>query len=126
MGCLMQYQSTAHTYCFFSLSETKVLKQPHKLFLWCGHTGGKALEGVHFFFSKGTDKMRFFLALSGRENSLVQTCECCIHFDFTFPSVHVTQRFVIQGLPILTLYQPMTSFGVVRFWPHVISWRNPF
>ena len=26
----------------------------------------------------------------------------------------------------LTLYQPMTPFGVIRFWPHVISWRNPF
>ena len=27
---------------------------------------------------------------------------------------------------LLTLYQPMTPFGVIRFWTHVISWRNPF
>ena len=27
---------------------------------------------------------------------------------------------------LLILYQPMTPFGVVRFWPHVISWCNPF
>ena len=26
----------------------------------------------------------------------------------------------------LTLCQPMTPFGVVRFWPHVISWRSSF
>ena len=98
MGCLMQYRSTAHNHCFFSLSETKVatlwLKQPHKLFCGVVTLGEKPLRVCNFFFSKGTDKMSFFLALLGRESSLVQTCECCIHFDFTFSSVHMTQRFV--------------------------------
>ena len=43
-----------------------------------------------------------FLALSGRESSLVQTfCESCVQFDITHPSVHITQRSVIQGCPTL-------------------------
>ena len=44
-----------------------------------------------------------FLALSGRESSLVQTfCESCEQLDITHPSVHMTRRFVIQGCPILS------------------------
>ena len=43
-----------------------------------------------------------FLALSGRESSLIQTfCESCLHLDITHPSVHMTQRFVTQGCPTL-------------------------
>ena len=43
-----------------------------------------------------------FLALSGRESSLVQTfCESCEQLDITHPSVHMTWRFVIQGCPTL-------------------------
>ena len=43
-----------------------------------------------------------FLALSGRESSLVQTfCESCLHLDITHPSVHMTRRVVIQGCPTL-------------------------
>ena len=43
-----------------------------------------------------------FLALSGRESSLVQTfCESCVHLDITHPSVYMTRRFVIQGCPTL-------------------------
>ena len=52
-------------------------------------------EGANFYF-------RVFLALSGRESSLVQTfCESCVHLDITHPSVHMTRRFVIQGCPTL-------------------------
>ena len=48
--------------------------------------------------------MSFFLALSGRESSLVQPfCESCEQLDITLPSVHMTRRFVIQGCPTLTL-----------------------
>ena len=43
-----------------------------------------------------------FLALSGRESSLVQTfCESCVHLDITHPSVHMARRFVIQGCPTI-------------------------
>ena len=43
-----------------------------------------------------------FLALSGRETSLVQTfCESYAQLDITHPSVHMTRRFVIQGSPTL-------------------------
>ena len=43
-----------------------------------------------------------FLALSGREGSLVQTfCESCEQLDITHPSDHMTQRFMIQGCPTL-------------------------
>ena len=43
-----------------------------------------------------------FLALSGRESSLVQTlCESCVHLDITHRSVHMTRRFVFQGCPTL-------------------------
>ena len=42
-----------------------------------------------------------FLALSGRESSLVQTfCESCEQLDITHSSIHMTRRFVIQGCPI--------------------------
>ena len=41
-------------------------------------------------------KIEFF-ALSGRESS----CESCEKLDITHPSVHMTQRFVIQGRPTL-------------------------
>ena len=45
-------------------------------------------------------KIEFFLALSGRESSLVQTfCESRVHLDITHPSVHMTRGFVIQGCP---------------------------
>ena len=44
-----------------------------------------------------------FLALSGKESSLVQTfCQSCEQLDITYPSVHMTRRFVIQGCPTLT------------------------
>ena len=46
-----------------------------------------------------------FLALSGRESSLVQTfCESCEQLDITHPSDHMTRRFVIQGCPTLTSF----------------------
>ena len=46
-----------------------------------------------------------FLALSGRESSLVQTfCEFCVQLDITHPSVHMTRRFVIQGCPTLSVF----------------------
>ena len=39
-----------------------------------------------------------FLALSGRESSLVLTfCQSCEQLDITYSSVRMTQRFVIQG-----------------------------
>ena len=51
--------------------------------------------GANFILAEGR-----FLALSGRESSLVQTfCESCVHLDITHPSIHMTQRFVIQGCP---------------------------
>ena len=38
-----------------------------------------------------------FLALSGREGSLVQAfCESCVYLDFIHSSVHMTRRFVIR------------------------------
>ena len=43
-----------------------------------------------------------FLALSGRESSLVQTfCESCEQLNVTHPSTRMTRRFVIQGCPTL-------------------------
>ena len=57
-------------------------------------------------------KIKSFLALSGRESSLVQTfCESCVHLDITHPSVHMTRRFVIQGCPTLK------SFGTKIYFP---------
>ena len=45
--------------------------------------------------------MRVFLAISGRESSLVQTfCAFCVRFEFTHSFVHMTRRFVIQDCPI--------------------------
>ena len=68
----------------------------------CGQTGGGALERVQIFILAEGLKIDFFGALSGRESSLVQTfCESCVHLDITHPSVHMTQRFVIQGCPTL-------------------------
>ena len=56
-----------------------------------------------------------FLALSGRESSLVQTfCESCEQLDITQLSVHMTQRFVIQGCSTLLLYlQPRGSYSIL-------------
>ena len=46
-------------------------------------------------------KIEFF-ALSGRESSLVQIfCESCEQLYITYPSDHMTRRFVIQGCPTL-------------------------
>ena len=56
-----------------------------------------------FILAEGL-KIEFFFALSGRESSLVQTfCESCeqLHVDITYPSIHMTWRFVIQGCPTL-------------------------
>ena len=60
-------------------------------------------EGANFYFSLSEGlKIEFFLALSGRESSLVQTfCESCEQLDITHPSIHMTRRFVIQGCPTL-------------------------
>ena len=45
-----------------------------------------------------------FLALSGRESSLVQTfCESCEQLDITHPFDNMIRRFVIQGCPTLIL-----------------------
>ena len=53
--------------------------------------------------------MRFFLALSGRESSLALTfCESCAHLDITHPSIHMTQRFVIQGCQVQGFLLPHT------------------
>ena len=57
---------------------------------------------MQFFILAEGQKIEF-LALSGRESSLVQTfCESCAHLDITHPSVYITQRFVIQSCPTLT------------------------
>ena len=70
--------------------------------LTCGQTGGGALERVQIFILAEGLKIEFFLTLSGRESSLVQTfCESCEQLDITLPSVHMTRRFVIQGCPNL-------------------------
>ena len=67
----------------------------------CGQTGGGALERVQIFILAEGLKLRF-LALSGRESSLVQKFyESCVHLDITHPSVHMARRFVIQGCPTL-------------------------
>ena len=59
-------------------------------------------EGANLYFSQGTKNLVFFLALSGRETSLVQTfCESCQQLDITHPSVHMTRTFVIQGCSTL-------------------------
>ena len=54
-----------------------------------------------------------FLALSGRESSLLQTfCKSCVHLDITHPSIHMTRRFGTQGCPptlITKLYQKTLS-----------------
>ena len=52
--------------------------------------GGGALERVQIFILAERLKIEFFLALSGRESSLVQTfCESCEQLDITHPSVHM-------------------------------------
>ena len=62
---------------------------------------GGALERVQIFILAEGLKIEF-LALSGRETSLVRTfCESCVHLDIAHPSVHMTRRFVIQGCPTL-------------------------
>ena len=74
----------------------------------CGQTGGGALERVQIFILALGLKIEVFLALSGTESSLVKTfCESCVQLDITHPSVHMTQRFVIQGCPTLN---PACSF----------------
>ena len=56
------------------------------------------------------------MALSGRESSLVQTfCESCVHLDTTHPSVHMTQRFVIQGCPKVTVILAFTQRHILWF-----------
>ena len=56
----------------------------------------RPLERVQIFISAEGLKIEFFLALSYRESSLVQTfCESCVCFDFTHSSVHMAWRFVI-------------------------------
>ena len=56
---------------------------------------------MHIFILAEELKFRF-LALSGRESSLVLTfCKSCVHLDIIHPSVHMTWRFVIQGCPTL-------------------------
>ena len=69
--------------------------------------------------------MSFFLALSGRESSLVQTfCESCVHFDITHPSVHMTQRFVIQGCPTLTRIP--IQIKLIRVRVNMLTWMPIF
>ena len=70
--------------------------------MWSG-----ALEGVQIFILAEELKIEcvFFLALSGRESSLVRTkffWESCVHLDITHLFVYMTRRFVIQGCPTLT------------------------
>ena len=84
---------------------------------WCGQTGGGALERVQIFIL-GTKKL-IFLALSGRESSLVQTfCESWVHLDITHPSIHMTRSFVIQGCP--TLNRALTH-GLVSMMNNVLE-----
>ena len=65
--------------------------------------GGGPLKRVQIFNLAEGLKIEF-LALSGRESSLVQTFfESCEQLDITHPSIHMTQTFVIQGCPTLTL-----------------------
>ena len=57
-------------------------------------------EGANYYLAEGLKKLSF-LALSGRESSLVQTfCESCVHFDITHPSVHITRRSVLSYLKL--------------------------
>ena len=80
------------------------------LMMWSDVWGWSLGKGANFYFNWGTKK----LALSGRESSLVQTfCESCVHLDMTHPSVHMTQRFVIQGCPTLMDLYP---FHLIPFW----------
>ena len=56
----------------------------------CGQTGGGVEPWPIFILAEGL-KIEF-LALSGRENRLVQTFrESCVHLDITHPSVHMTR-----------------------------------
>ena len=72
--------------------------------------GDGALERVQIFILAEGLKIDFFLALSGRESSLVQTfCKSCAHLDITHPSVHMSRRFVIQSCPTL---KQLVSFAV--------------
>ena len=67
-------------------------------------TGGEALERVQIFILVEGLKIEF-LALSGRESSLVQTfCKSCEQLNITHSSVHMTWRFVIQGCPTLIMF----------------------
>ena len=68
--------------------------------------GVELWRGCKFFFLAEGLKIEFF-GISGRESSLVQTfCESCKQLDITHPSIHMTQRFVIQGCPTLSSYEP--------------------
>ena len=52
-----------------------------------GQTGGGALERVQIFILAEGQKLEF-LALPGRESSLVPTvCESCVHLDINYPSI---------------------------------------
>ena len=66
-------------------------KSTHKVFtsfvcalmMW-----GGGLESVQIFILAERLKIVFFLALSSRESSLVQTlCEYCVQLDIIYPSV---------------------------------------
>ena len=73
-------------------------------------------EGVNFYFSWVTKKW-VFLALSGRESSLVQTfCQSCVHLDITHSSVHMTQRFVIQGHPTAKYSTDTCAYCTTTCW----------
>ena len=55
---------------------------------------------------------------SDLESSLVQTfCESSVHLDInTHPSVHMTRRFVIQGVSYLNQERSFTPEEVLRVW----------
>ena len=78
---------------------TLILKQLICVLMMWSDWGWSFGEGANCYFSWGTKK-----ALSGRESRLIQTFrESCEQLDVTHPSVHMTQRFAIQGCPTLKM-----------------------
>ena len=89
-----------------------------------GQTGGGALERVQIFIlAEGQKQKLEFLALSGRESSLVQTfCESCVHLDINYPFIHLHDSEICDSR--LSYLKVHCQFHYCPFSVHLVLQSN--
>ena len=86
------------------------------LMMW-SDWGWSLEENANFYFSWGTKN--WFLALSGRKNSLVQMfCESCVQLDIIHPSIHPHDSEICDSrlsyLKFMFLLTSSNSYKIIK------------